>query len=111
MSEDFGLALRALRVDAGVGLAELAHRSGIARSHLYRLENGESSEPTADTLMRIAQVLGIEAEALNELSWEYNRKGPGLPSLPTYLTEKYGLTPEQLRSFDRSFKRIVGTTP
>src|ERR1700721_1538793 len=45
--------LRELRAAKGLSLQELAHKSGVSRATLSRIENGEVS-PTAETLGALA---------------------------------------------------------
>ena len=42
----FGDRLRALREQAGLSIPQLADRSGIHRSQIYRIETGETPDPT-----------------------------------------------------------------
>jgi ribosome-binding protein aMBF1 (putative translation factor) len=55
--------LRKAREAAGLSLADLAERCGIDRSALCRLENGQQSNPTVETLSRYARGLG------KQLAW------------------------------------------
>jgi transcriptional regulator with XRE-family HTH domain len=60
--KDAGQALadhiRALRVDRGLTLQDLAGASGVSRATLSRIENGEVS-PTAETLGRLAAAFAL----------------------------------------------------
>lgn len=47
-----------------VTMAELARRSGLSRAELYRIYNGEVSEPSPHTLQRLARGLGISNSAV-----------------------------------------------
>lgn len=62
-SERFCAGARALRRRAGLTLQELAERSGLASSTLSKIENGQLS-PTFETLLRLADGLGIDVAEL-----------------------------------------------
>ena len=51
--------LRWWRRARGLTQAELAEASGVERSHIGRLERGEVDEPRPDTLLRLAEALGV----------------------------------------------------
>ena len=53
-----GRRLRARRDEAGLSLAELARRSGVARATLTALEAGDGN-PTLETLYALANALGL----------------------------------------------------
>ena len=52
--------LRWWRRARGLTQAELAQASGVERSHLAKIERGEVEEPRTDTLLRLADALGVE---------------------------------------------------
>ena len=54
--------LTRLRLEAGLSLYELSHRSGINRSNLHRMEKGVITDPSRETLNRIAGALGTDPE-------------------------------------------------
>lgn len=56
--------IKSLRKEAGLTQEELAEKSGLPQSHISRLENREHS-PTAKTLQKIADALGVEAKLLD----------------------------------------------
>jgi transcriptional regulator with XRE-family HTH domain len=58
-----GRRLRAGREAAGLSLAELARRSGVARATLTSLEAGEGN-PTLETVYALANALGLPISAL-----------------------------------------------
>lgn len=64
----FGATLRLLRVEAGLGLRELASRIGVSGTYLSRVENGHDPAPTPDRLVAIADVLGLPRPVLVELA-------------------------------------------
>jgi DNA-binding XRE family transcriptional regulator len=52
--------LKKHRESQGLSLADVADRSGMDRSAISRLENGQYLNPTVDTLYRYAQAVGAE---------------------------------------------------
>ncbi|HRP94947.1 MAG TPA: helix-turn-helix transcriptional regulator [Rhodocyclaceae bacterium] len=59
----FGAAVREARTAQGVAQETLAHRAGIERSHMGKIERGEHM-PTLALIIRIARALGCSATAL-----------------------------------------------
>lgn len=59
-----GTAVRVIRRAQKLGIRELAARTGLDRGYLSRLERGEIAQPRdRAVIQRIAQVLGISADA------------------------------------------------
>jgi DNA-binding Xre family transcriptional regulator len=54
----FAESLRRFRKLQNLSLAELANRSGIDKSAISRLENGQADNPTIGTLERLARSMG-----------------------------------------------------
>jgi transcriptional regulator with XRE-family HTH domain len=59
-----GLWLRAVRAEQGLSQRGLADRAGISRSYLCDIERGRGSQPSIETLDRLAAALG---QSRNEL--------------------------------------------
>jgi transcriptional regulator with XRE-family HTH domain len=61
--ETIGQRIKRFREERGLSASELAERAGVAKSYLSTLEheeNGKSARrPSADTLYRIAEALGV----------------------------------------------------
>ena len=91
--------LARLRSEAGLSLYELSQRSGINRSNLHRLENGVITDPSQETLNRIARALGCEPEELYDAVSAADPSA--LPSLPTYFRSKYGLGDDEIAAVQR----------
>lgn len=53
----FGLALKALRLEAGLSQHGLALEAGMSRTYVSELERGVK-EPTLSTMLRLAEALG-----------------------------------------------------
>jgi transcriptional regulator with XRE-family HTH domain len=58
-----GTAIKLARNTLGIPASEVARKAGIARSHLWRLENGEE-RPAYDVLCRVARAYCIPASQL-----------------------------------------------
>jgi transcriptional regulator with XRE-family HTH domain len=69
-------ALRKVRLRKGFGLGEVSERSGIDRATLSKFENGVLSNPTVQTLIRIAEALGVR------ITWRILAKALPDPSAP-----------------------------
>lgn len=54
-----GLQLKIARVENELNMAELAKRSGVARSHICEIESGKKN-PTAVTIRKLADPLGYD---------------------------------------------------
>ena len=63
----FAARLRQLREQAGLGVAELAERAGLARAAVYHYESG-IREPAWDPLCRLADALGVSLDAFRRVS-------------------------------------------
>jgi PTS system nitrogen regulatory IIA component len=63
-SSPFGATLRMLRLEAGMGLRELARQVGVSGAYLSRVETGRDPPPTAERLAAIAATLGVPEESL-----------------------------------------------
>ena len=54
-----GLQLRIARVENELNMAELAKKSGVARSHICEIESGKKN-PTATTINKLCKVLDYD---------------------------------------------------
>jgi transcriptional regulator with XRE-family HTH domain len=60
--------MRALREERGLSLQEVASRAGIAKSHVWEIEQGRSRNPTIATTVGIARALGVSLDYLAGLT-------------------------------------------
>ena len=74
-AQAFGAAVRAARTEDGIAQETLAHRAGVERSHMGKIERGEHM-PTLVVILKIARALGrssgelmLETEALLPKEW------------------------------------------
>ena len=63
VAEQFGRSLCAVRVWAGFSQDRLALATGLHRTTIGLLENGKR-EPRLDTILKLADALGVEAAEL-----------------------------------------------
>lgn len=73
----FGATLRMLRVDAGIGLRELATRIGVSSAYLSRVEHGRDPTPTPDRLGAIADTLNMPRALLFDLAQQTSSAASG----------------------------------
>jgi transcriptional regulator with XRE-family HTH domain len=99
-----GEYLRAERERAGISQRHLASRVGIHNSYLARLENGETANPAADLLQRIADILEISSADL--LAFIGVKPPEGLPDLAPYLRAKYRLDDAAIREMAEHMQRL-----
>lgn len=85
--------LSQLRQRSGLSIRDLEVRSGVNRSNISRLERGESSQPSPETLTRLAEALNVDASELLTAAGYTATRAAGLPSFQPYLRAKYGHLP------------------
>lgn len=64
VSSDFGKYIKQLREAKGLMIKDIAARSGISESYIYRLENGERKVPSVVIIEKLAVALGVPASQL-----------------------------------------------
>jgi transcriptional regulator with XRE-family HTH domain len=69
--------LRVLRLNRGLTQAQLAERAGVSEFTVIRLERGQGKRPYPSTRQKLADALGVEIAAVDELRG--NGAEPGLP--------------------------------
>jgi len=80
----FGAVVRALRSEAGVAQEALAHRAGIERSHMGKIERGDHM-PTLAMILRIARALDRSAgELILETEARLAREDPNKAPLTDF---------------------------
>lgn len=63
LAQAFGAAVRAVRSEQGIAQESLAHRAGIERSHMGKIERGEHM-PTLAIIFKIAGALECSTAVL-----------------------------------------------
>lgn len=104
---ELGPRVRSLRKNAGLSLADAAHKAGLARSTLSKIENGQMS-PTFDAMRKLARGLGIAMPQLFS-------PGPAVDAGGTLVTGRAGegtplLTPtyeHEMLANDRPHKAML----
>jgi transcriptional regulator with XRE-family HTH domain len=56
--DSLGSRIRVARTGRGWSLAEVARRTGLSRAYINAIENGRSSRPGAETIVRLEEALG-----------------------------------------------------
>lgn len=59
-----GYRIKEIREERGISQSKLAELTGITRTTLWRLENGEEETTTTKTLLKIANALGVTISEL-----------------------------------------------
>ncbi len=73
IAQAFGLAVREKRLLKGVSQEALAELSGLARTHVGRLERGEMT-PLITVVFKIAKGLGLRSSELMDETEKLHRK-------------------------------------
>ncbi|MGG5340646.1 helix-turn-helix domain-containing protein [Enterococcus sp. AZ192] len=63
---NFGEKLKHLRESKGLGVNQLALKSGVNASNISRLENGERKDPTFETVKKLSKALGVSVSYFDE---------------------------------------------
>jgi len=82
MADTFGKTLRHLRLDAGVGLRELARLIDKSPGYISDVEQDNVSPPSEDVILRIAAALGVHQSLLLKAAHKLD------PELSRYVTEE-----------------------
>lgn len=64
MATTLGEKLKKHRLEKGYSLDDLARESGTSKSYLWELENRDTRKPSAEKVVKIAEVLGVTTEYL-----------------------------------------------
>ena len=98
-----GAYLRTKREAAGLSIRELARLAGANYAYLSRLESGERSEPSAELLQRIADVLETDAGEL----LAYVGVKPVLPEPRAYFRKQYGVSEAEAEEMAGMLERFT----
>ena len=83
-----GEQIKKRRKELGMSAEDLGRATGRSRATIYRLENGDTSSYTLDTLEAIAHALGVSVAYLLECSSSFQIKDRNEPE--DELFERYG---------------------
>jgi transcriptional regulator with XRE-family HTH domain len=107
-SGTLGELIHRARERAGLSLRNLEAITGISRNMLYRLEYNQVGNPSADTLLRLAEALELNSDDLFALmGYEPRTSSMTLPSLAPYLRTKYRLPPRALAEASEALQSIL----
>lgn len=67
-------SLKKLRKSKKISQQDLAAKTGLARSIIWRLENGQGN-PTLATIANIAEILGVSVGTVADALYEYYGEG------------------------------------
>ena len=90
-----GEFIKYTRIKKNLSLGDVAHKSGLARSYIYRLEEGDYKSPAVMTLIRIAKGLCLSHETLFSIAG-VSVKTSSLPAPDIYLRTKLKLSEEAI---------------
>lgn len=105
-----GQRIREARSAKGLSLQQLEDASGISKSYIWRIEKSEERDetvrPSGDTLAKLANALGISAEALlthhkGGLAVHHATLGRDVPTLPPSLVDYIALCKARGTPLDR----------
>ena len=86
-----------LRTQRGLSLRQLASAAGVNVANVSRLESSEASQPSPQTLVRLAEALETDASQLLTAAGYTAAQADALPSFKPYLRAKYGHLPAAAR--------------
>ncbi|HWL37516.1 MAG TPA: helix-turn-helix transcriptional regulator [Frankiaceae bacterium] len=91
--ETFGEALFNARKAAGLSIRQLATKARVDHANVARLESGERTNPTPETVVKLATALGVEpSEWLELIGVDPDR---ALPPPRTYFRRKLGVNADE----------------
>jgi transcriptional regulator with XRE-family HTH domain len=64
MAEHIGTRIRRARMRCGMRAVDLARKMGIPRQNLYAVESGQTANPSAQFIERVAEALNCSADYL-----------------------------------------------
>ena len=110
-SKPFGQVLREKRLEKGITLRKFAEMISVSPTYLSQVEQGNADPPTAERLMRIAELLGENSDVWIALAGRMPEDLPGIihkqpTEMPELLREASGLTAEQLRTLRQQAKKL-----
>ncbi len=108
--ENFGQYLKKIRVAHNISQRELAKNVGVDFTYLSKIENGKIEPPAEDTIKKIAEYLGEDADHLillaNKIPSDYKEVLKSDPKIPFMLRQIGGFTNNQKRKLFEAIKDI-----
>lgn len=106
----FGRTVREKRVERQIGLREFAKQIGVSPTYLSKVERGEFAPPAEDKVVRIAQLLELDRDALLALAGKVASDVQGIirrhpVETASFLRSTQGWTAERLAAFVKDAAR------
>ena len=102
-----GTYLKQLREEAGLSIREVARKSEMAPSYLFRIEKGDTfSTLSIYTILKLSKFYNIPIGALLKEAGLVDYSEYDLPDFPQYLRAKYHLSPQAIKDMEMA-KEIV----
>ena len=102
-----GTYLKQLREEAGLSIREVARKSEMAPSYLFKVEKGDTfSTLNIHTFLKLSKFYNIPIGALLKEAGLMDSDEYELPDLPQYLRAKYHLSPQAIHDMEMA-KEIV----
>ena len=102
-----GTYLKQLRKESELSIREVAKKSELAPSYLFKIEKGDTfSTLSIHTILKLSKFYNIPIGALLKEAGLVARDEYDLPDFPQYLRAKYRLSPQAIRDMEMA-KEIV----
>ncbi len=102
-----GTYLKQLREEADLSIREVARKSEIAPSYLFKIEKGDTFLTLSiHTLLKLSKFYNLPIGALLKEAGLIDSDEYDLPDFPQYLRAKYHLSPQAIRDMEMA-KEIV----
>jgi transcriptional regulator with XRE-family HTH domain len=103
-AKQLGRLFRQARMTRKLSQRQLDEMSGVSYGWISRLERGWAAEPSSSKLTKVARVLGIPPERIDQIT--RGQVSNELPPIRTYFRAKYQLTTEEIQQIEEVFDRI-----
>lgn len=101
---ELGDVVRQARLEQGWSLRRTAQAAGVPHNWLDRVEKGHYNRPAPHRLSRLAEILPIDVERLNQLTG--GSLADGLPDARVYFRTKYNLTTKEAADLEAILSRV-----
>lgn len=114
MGKSFGKVLRELRRSKGISQRQLAAKSGMDFSYISKIENDRLPPPSADTIMKISNVLEVAPDELLALTGKIpseviNTIGSSVAAMQFVRSaQSMGLSEDEWEKLSGELKRLRG---